>query len=199
MTGFAILKQSFPSCDCWPAQSDSVACRQFAYSDERQLLELCFCRLSTPHQVSPFAGSCHFQQPQAKQTAQREVNLIYARADFCGDPPAISLKASRMQKAEYVPMDAFVHDGHGFRRPMAQLLVSPGCRRVRDVLRRHVDRGLFRRHSQLLTPRSDRVGANRPLGAKNLGKSGMIRSQKCCKRPQRIARVLFPARFEFPL
>lgn len=96
-------------------------------------------------------------------------------------------------------MDAVVDNGHGFRRPKAKLLVSPGCIRVRHVLRRHVDSGLFARHSQLLTPRSDRVGANRPLGPKNLRESGMIRSKKCCERPQRIARVLFPTRFEFPL
>jgi hypothetical protein len=112
----------------------------------------------------PEAGlRCHSQQPQAKQTAQSEVNLIDGGANFCGDPPAISLKASRMQEAEYVPMDAVVHDGHGFRRSMAQLLLSPGCRRVRHVLRRDVDSGLFRGHSQLLTSRSDLVSGNRPL------------------------------------
>jgi hypothetical protein len=99
-------------------------------------------------QIFPLRVHPDFEQSQAEQPAERQVDLVEAQPGLAGNPAAIRLEAGAARQPHDLPVRALRANPQRFRRPMAQLLLPLGAGRVRNVLRRDVHRGLLERRAR---------------------------------------------------
>jgi len=95
-------------------------------------------------------------------------------------------------------MGRFVDHADGFRGPLTELVLSFGGLGVGRVFGGNVKRGFFLADAEPGRPQADAANRDGSGAPEDLGERGVVGAQERGESALGIARILFPARFEFP-